>query len=90
MRFTYIKLKNYIGIYQGCNGLKELYIDFTKCISNITLIIGKNGSGKTTIWEALQPIPISPSKFIEKEPGFIELDYMYNDILYSIREVLFG
>ena len=53
MRFTYIKLKNYIGIYQGCNGLKELYIDFTKCKNRITMIKAKNGGGKSTLLKAL-------------------------------------
>ena len=81
MRLKTARLHGLIGVYSA-SGKKEIYIDFTKCISNITLIIGKNGSRKTTIWEALQPIPISPSKFIEKEPGFIELDYIYNDICF--------
>lgn len=84
MRLRTAKLHGLIGVYSA-SGKKEIFIDFTKCLNDIILIIGKNGSGKTTIWEALQPIPLSPSKFIEKEPGFVELEYLYEDIIYTIR-----
>lgn len=84
MRLKTAKLHGLMGVYSA-SGKKEIFIDFTKCRNDIILIIGKNGSGKTTIWEALQPIPLSPSKFIEKEPGFVELEYIYDDILYNIR-----
>ena len=84
MRLKSARLHGLIGVYSA-SGRKEIYIDFTRCINNIILIIGQNGSGKTTIWEALQPIPLPPSKFIEKEPGFIELEYIHEDILYNLR-----
>lgn len=84
MRLKSAKLHGLIGVFSA-SGKKEIFIDFTKCINDIILIIGKNGSGKTTIWEALQPIPLPPYKFIEKEPGFVELEYIYEDILYTIR-----
>lgn len=84
MRLKSAKLHGLIGVFSA-SGKKELFIDFTKCHNNIILIIGKNGSGKTTIWEALQPIPLPPSKFIDKEFGFVELEYIHNDILYNIR-----
>ena len=85
MRLKSARLHGLIGVYSGSSGKKEIYIDFTKCRNDIILIIGKNGSGKTTIWDALQPIPLSPSYFIEKEPGFVELEYIHNDILYTLR-----
>lgn len=84
MRLKSARLHGLIGVYSA-SGKKEIFIDFTKCVNDIILIIGKNGAGKTTIWEALQPIPLPPSKFIEKEPGFVELEYIYEDILYNIR-----
>lgn len=84
MRLKSAKLHGLMGVYSA-SGKKEIFIDFTRCLNDIILIIGKNGSGKTTIWEALQPIPLPPSKFIEKEPGFVELEYFHNDILYFIR-----
>lgn len=84
MKLKSARLHGLIGVYSA-SGKKEVFIDFTKSCNDIILIIGKNGSGKTTIWEALQPIPLPPSKFIEKEPGFVELEYMNEDILYNIR-----
>ena len=84
MRLKSAKLHGLIGVYSA-SGKNEIFIDFTKCLNNIILIIGQNGSGKTTIWEALQPIPLPPSKFKEKEPGFVELEYIHDDILYNIR-----
>lgn len=84
MRLKSAKLHGLMGVYSA-SGKKEIFIDFTKCHNDIILIIGKNGSGKTTIWEALQPIPLPPSKFIEKEPGFVELEYFHDGILYFIR-----
>ena len=84
MKLKSARLHGLIGVFSA-SGKKEIFIDFTKSRNDIILIIGKNGSGKTTIWEALQPIPLSPSKFIEKEPGFVELEYVNEDILYNIR-----
>lgn len=83
MRLKSARLHGLIGVYSA-SGRKEIYIDFTKCHNDIILIIGKNGSGKTTIWEALQPIPLHPSKFIDKEPGLVELEYIHEDILYTL------
>ena len=85
MRLRSARLHGLMGVYSGSGGKKEIFIDFTKCLNDIILIIGKNGSGKTTIWEALQPIPLPPSYFMEKEPGFVELEYIHNDVLYNLR-----
>ena len=84
MRLKSARLHGLMGVFSA-SGKKEIFIDFTKCLNDIILIIGKNGSGKTTIWEALQPIPLPTYKFIEKEPGFIELEYVHNDVLYNLR-----
>ena len=84
MRLKSATLHGLWGVYSA-SGKKEIHIDFTKCMHNIILIVGKNGSGKTTIWEALQPIPLPSSKFIDKEPGFIHLEYFYEDLIYKIR-----
>ena len=84
MRLKTARLHGLMGVFSA-SGKREIFIDFTRCLNDIILIIGKNGSGKTTIWEALQPIPLHPSKFIEKEPGFVELEYVHEDILYYIR-----
>lgn len=84
MRLKSARLHGLMGVYSP-SGKKEIFIDFTKCKNNIILIIGQNGSGKTTIWEALQPIPLPPYKFMEKEPGFVELEYIHEDVIYIIR-----
>lgn len=84
MKLKTARLHGLIGVYSA-SGKKEIFIDFNRCLNDIILIIGKNGSGKSTIWEALQPIPLPPSKFIEKEPGFVELEYAHEDIIYNIR-----
>ena len=52
MKIAELRLKNYIGIYNGL-GLHEIKIDFTKSKNKITVIRGKNGSGKSTIYKAL-------------------------------------
>jgi DNA repair exonuclease SbcCD ATPase subunit len=55
MRITYIKLKNFIGIYNG-TGKTELEIDFSKKNKNrIIILAGENGSGKTTLLSTLHP-----------------------------------
>jgi DNA repair exonuclease SbcCD ATPase subunit len=66
MKILYLKLKNFIGIY---NGMKktEIELDFSKSKNKFIFIIGKNGSGKSTILNALHPF----SSNIEEKPTFI-------------------
>lgn len=63
MKFTYLELNGYIGIYNGM-GLYKIAIDFTKCKHRITVIKGTNGSGKSTIWNALSMFPDGTENFI--------------------------
>jgi DNA repair exonuclease SbcCD ATPase subunit len=82
MKFRFIRLKNYIGIYNGL-GLDEIYIDFTKCKYKKIVIKGDNGSGKSTLFNAIHPLPDSNDCFVpevqaEKEFGLISdngIDY---------------
>lgn len=83
MKILYVKAKNYIGIYQG-TGLKELYIDFRKCKNRITMISGRNGGGKSTLLDLLNPYPDSNNCFIPKEAGEKEIAYMHNNITYIL------
>ena len=63
MRFTGIQLENYIGIYNGL-GMNNIYIDMSKATHRILLIRGENGSGKTTIFNAMSVLPDSNDSFI--------------------------
>lgn len=72
------------GIYRK-SGVKDVNIDFTKCIHNIIMIIGKNGSGKSTLMHALNPLPDSPQMYLDGEPGMKNIIYADGDILYEIE-----
>lgn len=69
-----LRLVNYGGIYNGMH-LYEINIDFTKCKNRIILIRGDNGSGKTTIEQALKPLPDSNDSFIAGKTAIKEIDY---------------
>lgn len=84
MKLKSARFKGLIGVYRA-SGLKEIYIDFTKCKNKIVLITGPNGSGKSTINDALNPLPDSQSSYIKGEPGFKELEYIKDGILYQIH-----
>lgn len=83
MKFLSIKLKNYIGIYNGL-GLNELYIDFRKCKNKIIAIRGRNGSGKSSLFKAINPLPDSSDKFIPGLPAEKTMEILDNDTLYII------
>ena len=81
-----LRLVNYGGIYNGMN-LYEINIDFTKCKNRIILIRGDNGSGKTTIEQALKPLPDSNGSFIAGKTAIKEIDYYdeVSNIIYCIQ-----
>lgn len=56
MRYRWIELQGYGGIYNGM-GLTQIKIDFDKCKTNKIVIRGSNGSGKSTIMNAISPNP---------------------------------
>lgn len=63
MRFLYVRLVGYIGLYSGL-GLKQIDIDFSKAKNKICVISGPNGVGKSTIINALNLMPDDNSCFI--------------------------
>lgn len=83
MRFTYLKLVNNVCIYNGLN-MNEIFIDFTKCMNNIILIKGLNGSGKSTIMNSLNPLPDYNSIIPGKE-GVKEVGIVNNNVEYHIK-----
>lgn len=54
MKILYLKLKNFATVYTGMKK-KTLEIDFSKASELITLFIGENGSGKTSVLSTLHP-----------------------------------
>lgn len=75
MKLVSARFKGLIGINRA-SGLHEIKIDFTKCKHKIILIIGKNGSGKSTISDALHPFPDPPSNYLDHEEGLKEIEYI--------------
>lgn len=86
MRLKSLYLKNYAGI-ERASGRSEIYIDFTKCLHDIVLIIGPNGGGKTTILDSLSPLPDNNSSIIGNREGEKRISYIDDDIIYDITIV---
>lgn len=83
MKFLNIKLTGYIGIYNGM-GLNEIEIDLSKAKHKLLIIKGANGSGKSTIEKALNPLPDPNSYFIPGVSAKKELLLQDRDIIYKI------
>lgn len=82
-----LKLVNYGGIYNGL-GLNEIEIDFTRCTHRIVLIKGDNGSGKSTIENALNPLPDDSMCFISGLDARKEIDY-YDEMTGTIYSIVY-
>ena len=63
MKYLTIRLENYIGIYNG-SGLESIEIDLTKSTNKIVLISGQNGTGKSTIMNAINLLPDGNDNFV--------------------------
>ena len=72
MRFLYINLVGYIGIYNGM-GKEDIELDLTSSKNKITIISGANGTGKSTIIKAINLLPDSNDNFI---PGKNAMKYL--------------
>lgn len=86
MKYEWIELQNYAGIYNGMQ-LYQIKIDFTKCKTNKILIRGINGSGKSTIMNAINVHPDSNDKFIPNAEARKNMGLLCNGIHYIIRYV---
>ena len=92
MKIVRLILENFANIYAAMNK-KKIDIDFSKCKNNIVLLIGPNGSGKTSILSELHPFASSGSMDIrsdinlimENHNGYKELWIEDNGDLYIIR-----
>ena len=84
MRFTYLELENYIGIYNGM-GLYNIKINFLKSKHRICVIKGTNGSGKTTIQSALSLFPDGNDAFIPDKPAKKIVRVLNSNIEYEVK-----
>ena len=83
IKMNKITLKNFIGIYNGL-GKKELTIDLSKLLDkDIIIILGENGTGKSTLASVLHPLPGTTDKrnrFIrEGKEGVKIVEYIRSD-----------
>ena len=90
MKITRLKLENFLGIKHGMNKM-EIEIDFSKCVNTITMILGRNGSGKSTIMSQLHPFKDSfddrKDLIIDGLDGRKEIDYESGDNTYRIVHI---
>ena len=93
INLTRLKLVNFIGVYLG-TGLTEFEIDRSRSSNNIILIVGNNGSGKTSIISELTPLPLehfgsrNESRIIKDKVGIKELDFLVDNFIeYKIKIV---
>lgn len=84
MKYLFISLDNYIGIYNGM-GLTHIEIDFRNCIHNIVIIRGDNGSGKSTLMNAISVFPDTNDRFIPGKPAKKEILIQDGNIVYRIQ-----
>lgn len=84
MRFLYVKLVGYAGLYNG-SGLDSIEIDFTKCKNKITVISGPNGTGKSTIINALNILPDGNHNFLEGREASKTIKLMNEGNIYDIQ-----
>ena len=84
MRLLKLRLLNYIGIYNGM-GLHEICIDFSKCRHNLCIIKGDNGTGKSTLFKAMNPLVDSSLNYIDGHTAEKEISYLLDD--HSILDI---
>lgn len=92
MKILHLHLKNFATIYTAMHK-KEIIIDFTQCKNKIILLVGPNGSGKTSILSTLHPFAYSGSMdsrsntnlIIEGKDGLKEITIQDNDNIYTIQ-----
>lgn len=92
MKITYLKLKNFASVFSGMNKT-TIEIDFTKGKNRVTIFVGPNGSGKTSILSALHPFAYNKEDetrdndklILEEKEGYKEIHYKKEDSNYIIK-----
>ena len=83
MRFLYLRLENYAGIYNGMH-LNTIEIDMTNCMYQTLIIRGENGSGKSTIFKALSVFPDPNDAFLPDMSASKIISILDHDVIYKI------
>lgn len=78
MRLLFLHLENYINIYNGL-GKKVIDIDFGKCRNRLLVLLGENGTGKSSIFNTLSPFLDDSSVFIPDKGIKKSITYALND-----------
>lgn len=86
MKITRLILGNFTGIYTGMK-LKKFELDLSRAINKITLLIGPNGSGKTTVLSQLHPFAYPGTMdirngtdiILDKHDGYKEVNLIDDD-----------
>lgn len=84
MKCLWIKLTNYVGIKNGMD-LDEIEIDFTKGKNKMVVILGDNGSGKSSLFNAINMLPDSYSDIVPGKAGSKEGIWKDGDIIYKVK-----
>ena len=87
MKILYLRLENFIGIYNGMN--KSVYEVHLNSKNKIVLLLGDNGSGKTTVLSCLHPFSGTMDDRNEiiraGFDGYKEIHFLKDGSLYKIR-----
>lgn len=88
MRITRLKLYHFYGIRDAMNK-EEIEINFPNNGNSITMLIGANGSGKTTILSQLQPFreTLDNRKTFCDDDAYKEIDYEDLGHVYKIKHI---
>ena len=92
MKIEKLILKNFSSISNALN-CKEIELDFSKSENKICLLIGPNGSGKTSILSMLHPfselgnldVRSNLPLILEDKDGYKEIHIRRNDDYYVIK-----
>lgn len=86
MKFTRLILDNYIGIYNGM-GLTHIDINLALCRNKILIIRGENGSGKSTIFNAMTVLPDPNEMFIPGQAAYKTIELQDGPAYYKMHFV---
>lgn len=91
MKISYIELKNFTSLVAGM-GKRHIEIDFSKSNNVIQLLVGANGSGKTSLISTFHPFAYNNDKdrddsslILEGEDGLKKIIYKDNENTFVIK-----